>query len=90
MSLGRPNELDPALIVWSRQVGDAGTTIGEAAEAVPHTRNGRMTVRALSMAAKRLFDSGILVRKLEYTSLTNGQIIRRFRYWHSEFSAGKV
>lgn len=86
MSIGRPNELDPALIVWSKMVADEGTTINEAAQSIRSVKEGRKTERALALSANRLVDKGILVRRLEHTSLTNGQVVRRFRYWHSSFA----
>ncbi len=81
---GRPNELEPAMLDWSRRIGKHGTTVNEAAAAILSTAEGRRTPRALALACNRLVEKGILTRKIEHSSLTNGQVIRRFRYWHVE------
>lgn len=83
---GRPNEMEPALIDLTRQVGSDGTTILEAVESIPHTASGRRTPRALSGAAMRLVDKGILVRRPEWfrpTGNPTGAALR-YRYWHAD------
>ena len=81
---GRPNEMEPALIMLSLQMGQTGLTVAEAALAVPNVASGRMTPRALSAAAARLEKKGILVRRQEWfrpAGNPTGAALR-YRYWH--------
>lgn len=84
--MGRPNEMEPALIDYFLAAGIAGATLNDAEVEMPHMASGRRTPRALSHAAKRLVAKGVLVRKYEYFHPVGNPSgwARQYRYWHAE------
>lgn len=57
---GRPNELEPALLVFAHDAGPRGFTLPEAALGIPAVASGRKTYRAMALAADRMVTKGIL------------------------------
>ena len=86
----RPNEMEPALIDYLLAAGSAGATLNDAEVDIPHMR--RMTTRALSHAATRLVEKGVLIRRYEYFRPSGNPegYARQYRYWHVEHAPSAV
>ena len=90
--MGRPNEMEPALIDYLLAAGPAGATLNDAEVDIPHVANGNKTPRALSHAAMRLVAKGVLARRYEYFHPAGNPEgwARQHRYWHTSHAPADV